>query len=118
MRDTIIIINSFLHDVATGVWIAVLIVMYVISGQAAGVKGTPQGAAFVAGIMDSLWFTAVVSLAVILLTGVVRGLTFKFYGWTGDVARDRKRLLMVKHVILGIVVTAGLYFQFALMSGV
>lgn len=63
MRDTIIIINSFLHDVATGVWVALLIVMYVISGRVAGINSTPQGAAFVAGIMDSLWFTAVVSLA-------------------------------------------------------
>ena len=49
-----------------------------------------------------MWVTWV-SLAVIMLTGVVRMVTWKVFGWTGDVARDRIRLLKVKHAILGVV---------------
>lgn len=45
--------------------------------------------------------------AVILLTGVLRAVTFKAFGWTGDVARDRIRLLKIKHALLGAVFLAG-----------
>jgi hypothetical protein len=33
--------------------------------------------------------------------------TWKLFGWTGDVERDRIRLLKVKHAILGIAFAAG-----------
>jgi hypothetical protein len=41
-------------------------------------------------------------------------ITFKVFGWTGDVARDRIRLLKVKHAILGVVFLAGTAWQVAI----
>ncbi len=118
MRDTLTVINSFIHDMATGVWVAVLFMMYIVSGRAHELADIPRGAAFIGGIMDSLWILAVASMVVVLLTGIIRAVTFKRYGWTGDVARSRKRLLMIKHIILGVMVALGLYLQFILMARV
>lgn len=116
MRDTFIVINSFIHDMATGVWVAVLLMMYIISGHAEEAAAFPRGAVFINSLMDQLWLLAIVSIIVIALTGVVRVFTFKYYGWTGDVARGRRRLLLVKHIILGVFVVSGLYVQFILMA--
>jgi cytochrome b subunit of formate dehydrogenase len=116
MRDTLITINSFIHDMATGVWLAVLLVMYIISGRSGEITSIPQGQAFVSGLMANLWTASLVSLAVIAVTGIIRGLTFKYYGWTGDVAKGRKHLLMIKHIILGVVFALGLYLQYVLAA--
>ena len=51
------------------------------------------------------------SLAVILLTGALRMVSWKVFGWTGDVAADRVRLLKIKHAVLGIVFAAGTAWQ-------
>lgn len=114
MRDTFIVLNSFIHDMATGVWVAVLLVMYIISGRSGEIISIPQGQAFVSGRMANLWMVSLVSVAVVTVTGIIRGLTFKYYGWTGDVAKGRKRLLMIKHIMMGVVVIVGLYLQYVL----
>jgi hypothetical protein len=58
-----------------------------------------------------------VSLAVIAVTGLFRLLTWKAFGWTGDVERDRIQLLKIKHALLGIVFGAGTVWQVMLVYG-
>lgn len=118
MRDALIVINSFFHDMATGVWLAVLFIMHVVSVRATMIDDFPQGLAFIDSIMDQLWLATVISFVVIIITGFIRALTFRYYGWTGDVARNRKKLLLFKHIILGIIVVSGLYLQYTLMMRV
>ena len=65
-------------------------------------------------LQSKLFILALICLGIVLITGIIRGYTFRYYGWTGDVAKDRKRLLMVKHIIIGTVVLIGLYYQFIL----
>ena len=57
------------------------------------------------------------SLAVIVATGVVRMVTWKVFGWTGDVEASRIKLLKVKHALLGIVFAAGTAWQVAIVYG-
>jgi len=45
----------------------------------------------------------------------VRMLTWKVFGWTGDMERDRIQLLKVKHALLGIVFAAGTAYQVSLV---
>jgi len=116
MRDIFTVINSFIHDMATGVWIAVLLMMYIIFGHAESVMVSPEVDSFIGILMERLWLAAVASMIVVVITGFIRGFTFKRYGWTGDVGRDRKRLLFIKHAILGSVFAVGLYLQFMMMS--
>ena len=113
MQEKLTILNALVHDVATGTWIGSLVLLSILHGQMA----TPEWAA-AASLARPLaakfmWVTWV-SLAVIMLTGVVRMITWKVFGWTGDVARDRIRLLKVKHAILGVVFLAGTAWQVAI----
>jgi putative copper export protein len=113
VQEKLTILNAFVHDVATGTWIGSLVLLSILHAQA----GEPEWAQ-AAGLARSLgvkfmWVTWV-SLAVIALTGVVRMITWKVFGWTGDVARDRIRLLKTKHAILGVVFLAGTAWQVAI----
>jgi hypothetical protein len=106
LRDQLTILNAFVHDVATGTWISSLILMSVLRAEAR----QPQWAA-AAGLVPPLagkfMLLTWASLVVILLTGVVRMVTWKVFGWTGDISRDRVQLLKVKHAVLGIAFLAG-----------
>ncbi|MDA8234394.1 MAG: hypothetical protein M0Z31_06215 [Clostridia bacterium] len=113
MRDTLIVLNSFVHDVATGAWISALFIMTLVDSELGSIS-----AELVSRIQDKLFWFAVASLVVIVLTGIVRGFTFRYYGWTGDVAKERKKLLMIKHAVLGVVFLAGLYYQYRLWDAI
>jgi uncharacterized membrane protein len=114
LRDQLTIVNAFVHDVATGTWISSLILVTVLAREISKPEwsgATTLGAALARKFMILTW----ASLAVILATGVVRMLTWKVFGWTGDVSRDRVRLLKVKHAVLGVVFAAGTAWQVLLV---
>ena len=116
MRERLTILNAFLHDVATGTWIGTLVLLTILHREAA----TPAwslASPLVPGLERKFLALTWVSLALILATGVFRMLTWKVFGWTGDVERDRIRLLKVKHALLGIVFAAGTAWQVALVYG-
>ncbi len=113
MRDQLIILNSFVHDVATGTWISSLLVTALLKVEARAWTAPPV-ARFAQLLQGRLLWLTWIALAIIVLTGAVRALTFRAYGWTGDVARDRVRLLKIKHAVLGLVVAGGTAWQVAL----
>ncbi|HUL58845.1 MAG TPA: hypothetical protein VLU43_06210 [Anaeromyxobacteraceae bacterium] len=106
MRDKLTILNAFVHDVATGTWIGSLVLLTVLHAEVARPEWA-RAAALVPPLAAKFMWLTWTSLAAIVLTGIVRAATFKVFGWTGDVARDRIRLLKLKHALLGIVFVAG-----------
>ncbi len=113
MQEKLTILNAFVHDVATGTWIGSLVllsILHVQVGQPEWAQATELARSLGVQFMWVTW----ASLVVIMLTGVVRMITWKVFGWTGDVARDRIRLLKVKHAILGVVFLAGTAWQVAI----
>lgn len=110
LTDTLIILNSFIHDMTTGIWAGSLFVMKAVLLKA-GTFPADTVHQFADGILIDLWTLSLFSFAVMIMTGAARVFTLKNYGWTGDSARERKRLLVVKHVILGIIVSLGLIMQ-------
>jgi uncharacterized membrane protein len=110
VREKLTILNAFLHDVATGTWIGTLILLTMLHRETSG-AGWALAAPLVPGLERKFLVLTWVSVAVILLTGAFRMLTWKVFGWTGDVARDRIRLLKVKHALLGIAFAAGTAWQ-------
>lgn len=114
MREKLTILNAFVHDVATGTWIGTLVLLTMLhreTAQAAWLVAGPLVPALERKFLALTW----VSLAVIALTGVFRMLTWKVFGWTGDVERDRIRLLKTKHAVLGIAFAAGTVWQVLLV---
>ncbi len=106
LRDRLTVLNAFVHDVATGTWLSSLLLITLLhreTSQPAWILAAPLLPALKAKFMVLTW----TSLGVILATGVVRMLTWKVFGWTGDVSRDRVRLLKVKHALLGVAFATG-----------
>jgi hypothetical protein len=110
MRDQLTILNSFVHDVATGTWISSIALFALLRPELAAF---PTAARIEHRFLCFTW----AALALILATGVVRMLTWKVFGWTGDVERGRIRLLKIKHALLGAVFVAGTAWQAALVHG-
>jgi hypothetical protein len=114
MKEQLTILNAFVHDVATGTWISSLIIISLLNHETAKpawVLASPLLPGLKAKLMLLTW----ASLLVITLTGVVRMLTWKLFGWTGDVSRDRVHLLKVKHAVLGIAFAAGTAWMAAIV---
>lgn len=115
-KDILIIINSFIHDMTTGVWVGCLIVMKAALLKVDGFQSDLVGQ-YAVSLLNGLWTLSLISFTIMILTGAARVFTLKNYGWTGDIARERKRLLVVKHVILGVIVVIGLITQIQLYMG-
>ena len=110
MREKLTILNAFVHDVATGTWIGTLVLLTVLHAEAR--TAAWQVAAGLVGPLERKFLILTwISLAVIIATGVVRMLTWKVFGWTGDMEKSRIQLLKVKHALLGVVFAAGTAYQ-------
>jgi uncharacterized membrane protein len=110
MREKLTIFNAFVHDVATGTWIGTLVLLTILHRETSLPSWAPA-AALVPGLERQFLILTWVSLGIIMATGVVRMFTWKVFGWTGDMERDRIALLKVKHALLGIVFAAGTAYQ-------
>jgi len=106
LRDQLTILNAFVHDVATGTWISSLILMSVLRAETRQ-PAWAAAASLVPPLAGKFMLLTWASLVIILLTGVVRMVTWKVFGWTGDISRDRVALLKVKHAVLGVAFLAG-----------
>jgi hypothetical protein len=113
MKDFIIVLNSFVHDVATGFLISAAILMGIVDAAA---SSYPLSREFVAFIMARLFLLSLVSLLVIILTGAGRSIAFRLYGWTGEAARERKKILVVKHAMLGLAFLGAVLYQWQIYS--
>jgi len=116
MREKLTILNAFIHDVATGTWIGTLALLTILHHETRAPAWAPA-ADLVPGLEAKFLILTWVSLAVIMATGVMRLVTWKVFGWTGDMERDRIALLKVKHALLGIVFAAGTLYQWSLVHG-
>lgn len=116
MRERLTILNAFLHDVATGTWIGTLVLLTILHRETQK-PAWLLASALVPSLERKFLVLTWVSLGVILATGVVRMVTWKVFGWTGDVERDRIRLLKIKHALLGVVFAAGTAWQVFLVFG-
>ncbi len=116
MKDKLTILNAFVHDVATGTWLSTLILLTLLHREAEA-PAWSSAAALVAPLERKFLVLTWSSLGIILATGIVRMWTFKVFGWTGDIAAGRVRLLKVKHAVLGVAFAAGTAWQAFLVYG-
>jgi hypothetical protein len=116
MKERLTVFNAFFHDVATGTWLSTLVLLSLLHREARSAAWA--GAAKLVPPLEAkfLWLTWI-SLGAIIATGVIRVLTWKLFGWTGDVEASRIRLLKVKHALLGVAFIAGTAWQAWLVYG-
>lgn len=100
LRPWLIIINDFCHDLFTGLWFGSFVTLAVLRHKAA----QPGLSADVLALMRELtslftWLT-VAMLGCIIATGVFR--FFYYRDWDGVHNKQvKKRLLIIKHAVLG-----------------
>lgn len=100
LRPWLIILNDFCHDLFTGLWFGSFVTLAVLR-QKALAPGLGDDARALMGELTSLftWLT-VAMLGCIVATGVFR--FFYYRDWDGVHNKQvKKRLLIIKHAVLG-----------------
>lgn len=109
----LITLNNFLHDLASAVWFCgTLIIFFTVMEGVKSYKADVNN--FVVKIYKKfLWITNI-SLAIVILGGSIRAFNYKKYEWAEALGRDQIFLLIVKHILWGLIVMAGIFLQIKL----
>lgn len=111
LKKVAVVLNGFVHDFATGYWLAAMIAIYLLHG----LQGSyPQVADLLGRIERFFFWNTVGAVVVIFATGGMRTFTYvdNFYG--PEAERTRRRMLVVKHVVLIAVFTAGGFWAYTM----
>lgn len=93
MKPWLILINDFCHDLFTGLWFGSFATLLVLRGKVGD-------AALLAELTHLFTVLCLSSLIAIMLSGIFR--FFYYRDWDGkDMAGIKKRLLKIKHALLG-----------------
>ena len=100
LRPWLILLNDFCHDLFTGLWFGSFITMVVLRNKA-GEPGLDAGQqALMAELVGLFSGLTLAMLGCIIATGVFR--FFYYRDWDGVHNRAvKKRLLIIKHAVLG-----------------
>jgi len=110
MKTWLIIINNFVHDLFTGLWISSVLVIYLLGRKAGFEQGTPL-ATSLQEVMKVFFWLGLFSILVIIITGIFRLLEYKFQN-RGASEPLKKKILILKHILLGAVFVAGTYLAY------
>ncbi|PKQ36788.1 MAG: hypothetical protein CVT59_11215 [Actinobacteria bacterium HGW-Actinobacteria-1] len=106
MTAIAIIINNYLHDVATAILIASAALAWALDRAAARDAGGRSGDLLAAAYPRLVW-VARVALVWIVLGGIPRTIFFTRFEWDPAVVRGIVPALVIKHVLMGAGVVAG-----------
>lgn len=106
----LIIINNFVHDMFTGLWVSSVAVIYLLKRKMASGEG-PLLSPVLKDVMSFFFWLGIASIVIILMTGSFRILYFRRE--TAPHERETKRkLLIVKHVFFTTVFIGGTYLAY------
>ncbi len=108
--DLLIILNNFFHDLASAMWFCGTLTLLALL-RAGKQDGHPEVAAFSRQLFRRVSKVTNVSLAAVVLGGVVRAINYQEYEWLPALGRDQVGLLVVKHILLTGIVVGGIYLQ-------
>lgn len=110
MKIWLIIINNFLHDLFTGLWISTIIVIYLLKKKIHFVHGTPIEP--LKDVMKVFFELGIFSLLIIIITGIFRSINYKFTN-SGTFGTVKKKILIIKHILLTMVFIGGTYLAYS-----
>lgn len=102
----LLMVNNYLHDVATAFLLASGVTVWVLAWQHRA-SGEPAVAAFYVGAYRRLTRMAQVALAWILIGGVPRALAYRQFEWANAAGAGQLPVLVAKHILLGTLVIWG-----------
>ena len=98
MTSVLIIINNYLHDMATAVLLGSAVILYVLGRQAE--RGGADDRRALARAYPTLTRFAWAALAWIVVGGIPRTIFFTRYEWDPAVVKGIVPALIVKHVLM------------------
>lgn len=97
LKKTAVIVNGFIHDFAAGIWLATIVTIALL-------HNAHRENAAVVGVLNHLerlfFWGSVVAAVIIMATGAGRTFTYVDNWYGKDAERERRRALVLKHVIL------------------
>ncbi len=112
IRTLLFIINKFIHDLSSGIWIGTILALYLLDKKAGSSEEMLQ-ASELHDVMRVFFWVGIFALVVIFVTGVFWFLNYGSEEYGGVSERDKKKLLIVKHVLLGIIFLGGTYLAYS-----
>lgn len=104
VKKTAVVVNGFIHDFAAGIWLATIVTIAVLHN--AHLK--EPAVINVLNRLEHLFFWgSVVAAVLIIATGAGRTFTYVDNWYGEDAERQRRKALIVKHVILLSAYTVG-----------
>ena len=97
LKKTAIIFNGFIHDFAAGIWLAAIVT---IAWLHAAHLAEPSATAVLNGLERRMFWTSVIAAVLIMATGAGRTFTYVDNWYGADAERQRRKALIVKHVVL------------------
>ncbi len=113
MSHFIKVINAYIHDFASALWLASVLVVYWTDRYAIP-AGTED---FFFRFRKDFLFIGIGSLVIIMITGAGRTYTYDAGQFGEDAEKKRKQILIVKHILGFIVYGAGTYWQYVMVYG-
>ncbi|MBW6518748.1 MAG: hypothetical protein K0A89_09645 [ANME-2 cluster archaeon] len=111
LKHTMVVLNGFIHDLATGFWLAAMIVIYSLHRF----HHEYQTIAEPLNILERFFFwTTIAAVLIIFATGGIRSFTYvdNFYG--EETEQARRKMLITKHVILLVIFGIGAYLGYSM----
>jgi uncharacterized membrane protein len=97
LKKSLIVLNGFIHDFAAGIWLAAIVSIVWLHDAHLGETTT----AIVLNVLERRMFWASVAAAIIIIaTGAGRTFTYVDNWYGEDAERQRRKALIVKHVVL------------------
>jgi len=97
LKKTLIVLNGFIHDFAAGIWLATIVTIAVL--HSAHLRD-PDVVSVLNHLEHLFFWGSVVAAVIIMATGAGRTFTY-VDNWYGENAeRERRKALIVKHVVL------------------
>ncbi|MBI4690388.1 MAG: hypothetical protein HY754_09005 [Nitrospirae bacterium] len=106
-KNILVVLNNFLHDIATGLWLTSFFLGFEINRRWGGHDLTFN---LITGIQKFLFTIWLIALLTIILTGIVRKKTYTTYLYGVEIETGRKKVLIVKHILFGFLSLGGVYF--------
>ena len=111
--DILIILNNFFHDLAAAMWFCGTLCLLLLYRQA-GSTAVAVGRQLIRNLFFKFRQVTNLSMAVVLLGGVVRALNYQQYEWFPALGRGQVTLLVIKHILLLVIVVGGVALQLRL----
>jgi hypothetical protein len=107
------LVNNWLHDIASGTWVGCVLVLYMLSGEAAKLSDSIAASA-IGRAMWPLWWLLLGALVVIAATGAAR-LAYWRASTTAEEMPAKRPALIGKHVAYLAVFGLGTAWAFFLL---